>query len=336
MKAILVSQFGGPDVLKLVKTKIPDVKENKILIKLLAIGINPVETYLRAGTYRILPKLPYIPGRDCAGVVHAVGSRVLRFHPGDLVFCDTMKKGAYAQYYLTSENTILLLGKHLTFAQGAAIGIGYRTAYRALFERARIESGERVLIRGASGGVGLPCIEMAKLHGCFVVATSSSSLGQDQCRLKGADVVMSHNIDIDIIQKLMDDSLFDVIIEMLANKNLDSDLKLLSRGGRVIIVGNKGNIKINPRDLMMKETSIIGMLGGPKNSTEFRRYRGYLNTNILNGRFSPTVNLLIPLEKASNSHIEVIKHTNGTVGKIILCPFGIKTANRKGYFYNRK
>jgi NADPH2:quinone reductase len=208
------------------------------------------------------------------------------------------------------------MGKHLTFAQGSAIGVGYRTAYRALFERAQIESGERILIRGASGGVGLPCIEMAKLHGCFVVATSSSSLGQDQCRIKGADVVMSHSIDVETIQRLMDDSLFDVIIEMLANKNLDSDLKLLSRGGRVVIVGNKGNIKINPRDLMMKETSIIGMLGGPKNNAEFRRYRGYLNTNILNGRFIPTVNLSLPLEKAPESHLEVIR----SLGLILMFP----------------
>merc|ERR550539_151763 len=116
-----------------------------------------------------------------------------------------MKFGAYAEYFAVPEVDVLPLGDNITFAQGAAIGVGYRTAYRALFERARIESGERVLIRGASGGVGLPCIEMAKLHGCFVVATSSSGLGQDQCRLKGADVVMSHNIDIDTIHKLMDD-----------------------------------------------------------------------------------------------------------------------------------
>lgn len=329
MQAILVSKFGGPEVLKVEEIKIPKIEDNEILIKVLAVGINPVETYLREGTYRILPQLPYIPGRDCAGIVETIGSKVTSFQPGDPVFCDTMKKGAYAQYYSIAEEFVLPLGKHLTFSQGAAVGVGYRTAYRALFERAKVDSGERILIRGASGGVGLPCLEMAKLHGCFVVATASSFRGQNQCCLKGADAVFGHNIDLETVQRLTNGDMFDVIIEMLANKNLDSDLQLLGRGGRIVVVGNRGRTEINPRDLMMKETSIIGMLGGPKNDLETRRYRSYLKIQILNGNLSPTVGSLYPFFQAPRTHNEVIKHTKGTTGKIVLCPFGIESALKR-------
>jgi len=327
-KVVLVEKFGAPEVLQLKEVKISTPGPKEVLVKVYAVGINPVETYLRAGTYRRLPELPYVPGRDASGVIESVGAEVSHLKVGQRVFCDSMTKGAYSQYFCVPAEDVLPLGEILSFAQGAAVGVGYRTAYRALFEKAKIESGHWVLIRGASGGVGQACIEMACLHGAKVIGTSSTEKGREVILKKGAKHALNHSGDNfnQEIMKLTEGNGVDVVVEMLANKNLDADLQILAQGGCVVIVGNRGRIEINPRDLMMKETRILGMLGGPRNDSEKRRYRNYLIAQIHSGRFQPTVGYQFDFEDAPKAHEEVISHSKGTLGKIILCPFGLEAA----------
>jgi len=329
MKAIVISEFGEPSVLKIQEVPKPEPKEDEVLIRVHAFGINPVETYLRAGTYRRLPTLPYTPGRDCGGVVEQVGASVTEFQVGDRVFTDTMRKGAYSQYFAVPEADVLLLGDGVTYGQGASVGVGYRTAYRALFEKANINSGDWVLIRGASGGVGQACIEMACLHGARVIGSSSTEQGRALIMSKGAEAALNHNSESfeDEIKDITGGDGIDCIVEMLANKNLHSDLQILAQNGAVVIVGNRGTIEINPRDLMMKETRILGMLGGPRNPAERKRYQAYLASNIKKGIFSPSVGVSFPLEECPESHVEVLEHNKGTTGKIIVCPFGVENAN---------
>ncbi|XP_012578121.1 PREDICTED: quinone oxidoreductase isoform X2 [Condylura cristata] len=153
MRAIRVLEFGGPEVLKLQSdVAVPFPKDNQVLIKVHACGVNPVETYIRSGTYSRKPLLPYIPGSDVAGVIEAVGDNVSTFKKGDRVFTSSTITGGYADYALAADHTVYTLPEKLDFKQGAAIGIPYFTAYRALFHSAHVKAGESVLVHGASGG----------------------------------------------------------------------------------------------------------------------------------------------------------------------------------------
>jgi len=173
------------------------------------------------------------------------------------------------------------------------------------------------------------CIEMACLHGAKVIGTSSTEKGREVILKKGAKYALNHSGDDKFNEEIVNltgGNGVNVIIEMLANKNLDADLQVLAQGGCVVVVGNRGRIEINPRDLMMKETRILSMLGGPRNDAEKRRYRNYLTAQIHSGRFQPTVGYQFDFEDAPKAHEEIISHSKGTLGKIVLCPFGIEAA----------
>ncbi|XP_021482430.1 quinone oxidoreductase isoform X2 [Meriones unguiculatus] len=272
MRAIRVFEFGGPEVLKLRSdVAVPVPQGHQVLIKVHACGVNPVETYIRSGAYSRKPVLPYTPGTDVAGVIESVGDSVSAFKKGDRVFCSNTVSGGYAEFALAADDTVYPLPETLDFRQGAALGIPYFTACRALFHSARVRAGESVLVHGASGG--------------------------ESAGIKQGGV--------------------DVIIEMLANKNLSHDLKLLSRGGRVIVVGCRGPIEINPRDTMAKETSIIGVSLFSSTKEEFQQFAGILQAGMEKGWLKPVIGYEYPLEKAAQAHEDII-HRSGKMGKMIL------------------
>ena len=155
MKAIRMKAFGGPEVLELSDEPNLVPGPGQVLVRLMAAGVNPVETYIRAGTYAKLPPLPYTPGSDGAGVVESVGAGVdARLQPGQRVWVAGSVSGTYAEQTVCVAGRVFALPDHVTFEQGAALGIPYSTAYRALFQRGGAKSGETVLVHGATGGVG--------------------------------------------------------------------------------------------------------------------------------------------------------------------------------------
>ncbi|XP_036206191.1 quinone oxidoreductase isoform X2 [Myotis myotis] len=262
MRAIRVFEFGGPDVLKFQSdVAVPITKDHQVLIKVHACGVNPVDTYIRSGTYSRKPPLPYTPGSDVAGVIEAVGENVSAFKKGDRVFTAGTISGGYAEFAVAADDTVYTLPEKLDFKQGAALGVPYFTAYRALLHSARGKAGESVLVHGASGGVGLAACQIARAYGLKVLGTAGTEEGKNIVLRNGAHEVFNHREVnyIDKIKKSVGEKGIDIIIEMLANVNLSNDLNLLSYGGRVIIVGSRGPIEINPRDTMAKETSIIGV-----------------------------------------------------------------------------
>ncbi|XP_054368779.1 quinone oxidoreductase isoform X5 [Mirounga angustirostris] len=180
---------------------------------------------------------------------------------GDRVFTTSTISGGYAEYALAADHSVYTLPEKLDFQQGAAIGIPYFTAFRALLHSARVKAGESVLVHGASGGVGLAACQIARAYGLKVLGTAGTEEGQNIVLQNGAHEVFNHRElnYIDKIKKSVGEKGIDVIIEMLANVNLSNDLNLLSYGGRVIVVGSRGPIEINPRDTMAKESSIIGV-----------------------------------------------------------------------------
>uniref|UniRef100_A0A8C6V743 Crystallin zeta n=1 Tax=Naja naja TaxID=35670 RepID=A0A8C6V743_NAJNA len=320
MKAIKVFEFGGPEVLKLqLDTLVPVPKENQVLIKVHACGINPVDTYIRSGTYKKKPSLPYTPGTDVAGVIEEVGEHVTAFKKGDRVFTLGTISGGYAEYTVASINTIFPLSDKLDFKQGAALGIPYFTAFRALFQKGSAKAGETVLVHGASGGVGIAACQLARAYGLKVWGTAGTEKGMDLVLKNGACRVFNHRKSdyLAEIKKIAGAQGVDVIIEMLANVNLANDFQLLSRGGRVMIVGSRGPIEINPRDIMGNESSIIGITLFSASKEEMHTCAMAVLAGIEAGWLKPAVGPEYPLEKAAEAHKDII-HSQGALGKMVL------------------
>src|SRR6202158_2575397 len=179
MKAIVVHQFGGPEVLKLEELPTPKPAAGQVLVRIHAAGVNPYDTYMRAGTYAVKPPLPYTPGSDGAGVVEAIGEGVKKVKPGDRVYTAKTVSGAYAEYTLALEEQVHTLPEKITFLQGAGVWIPYGTAYHALHHSAEARAGETVLIHGASGGVGTAGAQMARAMGLVVFGTAGTQKGLD-------------------------------------------------------------------------------------------------------------------------------------------------------------
>lgn len=320
MRAIRVFEFGGPDVLKFQSdVAVPIPKDRQVLIKVHACGVNPVDTYIRSGTYSRKPLLPYTPGSDVAGVIEAVGENVSAFKKGDRVFTAGTISGGYAEFAVAADDTVYTLPEKLDFKQGAALGVPYFTAYRALLHSARGKAGESVLVHGASGGVGLAACQIARAYGLKVLGTAGTEEGKNIVLRNGAHEVFNHREVnyIDKIKKSVGEKGIDIIIEMLANVNLSNDLNLLSYGGRVIIVGSRGPIEINPRDTMAKETSIIGVALYSSTKEEFRQFAAALQAGMEVGWLKPVIGSQYPLEKAVQAHENII-HSSGATGKMIL------------------
>ena len=319
MKAIRVHEFGGPEVLKL--EDVPDLPPGpgQVLVQVHAIGVNPVETYIRTGTYATKQPLPYTPGGDAAGVVASFGSGVSNVKPGDRVYTAGSVSGTYAEQTLCNEAQVFPLPDNVSFEQGAAVGTPYGTAYRALFQRGVARPGETGLVHGASGGVGTAAVQLAHAAGLTVVGTAGSDAGLKLVKEQGALHAVNHSAlgYTDELMKLTGGRGFDLILEMLANKNLAADLGMLVKRGRVVVIGNRGSIEINPRDTMAREADIRGVTVFGANEQEVREMRSALYAGLENGTLRPVIRQKLPLAEAARAHAEVMKHS-GAGGKIVL------------------
>ncbi|XP_061653057.1 quinone oxidoreductase [Phyllopteryx taeniolatus] len=320
MRAIRVKEFGAPSVLKLCDdVKVPQPGSGQVLIRVHACGVNPVETYIRAGTYGRKPSLPYTPGTDAAGVVECVGEGVAAVKAGDRVFTTSTQSGGYAEFAVTTEESVHKLPDTLDFSQGAAIGIPYFTAYRALVHKAHVKPGETVLIHGASGGVGLAACQLSRMLGLKVLGTAGTKEGMELAAKNGAHMAFNHREE-DYTGKIMEATGgqgVDVIVEMLSNVNLNKDLQMMAFGGRVAVVGSRGSIELNPRDTMAKETSIIGVALFAATPAERKECAALLVAGMEAGWLRPIVGDRYQLDKAAQAHQDIIE-SRGATGKIVL------------------
>jgi NADPH2:quinone reductase len=265
MKAILVREFGGPDVMRVEDLPDPQPEPSELLVKIRAVGVNPVDAYIRAGTYVREPALPYIPGSDAAGEIEEVGAAVTGFARGDRVYIYGTRNGAstgtYAERAVCFPTQVYRLPARASLGQGAALGVPYTTAYRALFHRAGAKPAETVLVHGATGGVGMATVQLARAHGMRVIGSGGTDRGLQTVLEQGADVVVDHRTPYyaDQIMRFTAGRGVDVIIEMAAHINLDRDLGLLAPQGRVVIVGNRGRVEIDPRQTMSRDAAVLGM-----------------------------------------------------------------------------
>ncbi len=324
MKAIRVHQFGPPDVMKLEDVPDPKPGPGQVLVRVRAVGVNPLDAYVRAGTYTIKVDLPYIPGSDAAGVIEAVGDGVTQWKRGDRVYIYTtvsgVRAGAYAELAVCNSSQVHALADKATFSQGAAVGVPYSTAYRALFQKAQAKPGETVFIHGASGGVGIAAIQLALARGLRVIGTASSGRGQDMVKQQGPVEVLDHHSPdyLEKVTALTGGRGPDIILEMLANVNLGKDLSIIAPHGRIVIIGNRGTIEINPRAAMQRDATILGMMIPNASDAEVASIHAALVAGLANGSLKPVINQELPLKDAPRAH-ELLMQP-GAYGKIVLIP----------------
>jgi NADPH2:quinone reductase len=318
MKAVRVHEFGGPEQLEVEDVEEPRPAAGEVLVEMHAIGINPVDTYIRSGTHAVKPALPYTPGSDGAGIVLSVGEGVQRLAPGDRVYVAGSRTGTYAERAVGRESQVQPLPERTSFAEGAALGVPYSTAYRALFQIARAAPGEWLLVRGASGGVGVAAVQLARAAGLTVIGTAGTEAGKALVREQGAHHVLDHGDVAGRLQDLTGGRGADLILEMLANRNLAEDLTLLARRGRVVVIGNRGTIEINPRDAMRRDAAIFGMTLFNATEEERSSIHAALRAALENGTVRPVIGRRLPLAEARRAHELVLEP--GARGKIVLVP----------------
>ena len=320
MKAIRVAGFGPSEVMRL--EEVPDLVPGpgQVLVTVKAAGVNPVDTYIRSGLYRPDMKLPYTPGLDAAGVIAAVGPEVKHRSVGQRVYVAGSVSGTYAEQTLCKEFQTHPLPKGISFGQGAALGVPYGAAFRALFQRANARAGETVLVHGASGGVGIAALQLARAAGLRVIGTAGTREGLALALAQGAHHVLNHRQGgyLDQLPELTCERGVDLILEMLANVNLDSDLNALGTGGRVVVIGSRGRVEIDPRTAMGRETSILGMTLYNASDKEMASIHAALAAGLENGTLRPVVSRELPLSEAAMAHDAVME--TSTLGKFVLIP----------------
>ncbi len=316
MKAIRVHEFGAPEVMKLEELPDPTPGPGQAVVRIRAAGVNPVETYIRSGAYANKPAVPYTPGSDAAGTIHRVGEGVTSWAPGDRVYTAGTVSGAYAELALCNESQLHRLPDNLTFSQGAGIHVAYVTAYRALFQRSRARAGQVLLVHGATGGVGLAVTQFAVALGMTVVGTGGTDRGRRLVREQGAAHVLDHKSSdyLDQLMQLTGGRGVDLITEMLANVNFGKDLTVLAKGGCVVVIGSRGTVQVNPRDLMRTEGSVVGLLGGTPE--DVGQAHAAIAAGLRAGTLRPIVGQELPLADAPKAHHQIIE--SSALGKIVL------------------
>lgn len=329
MKAIRVEEFGGPEVMKLIEMPQLRPGPGEVLVRMHAVGVNPVETYIRAGAYPRKPALPFTPGNDGAGVVEEVGPPSAEtssaanetrseLRPGDRVYTAGSISGTYAEHALCKPTQLHRLPEKASFAQGAAMGTPYATAFRGLIQRGQARPGETVLVHGASGGVGTAAIQLARARDLRVFGTAGSERGRALVREQGAEEVFDHRAP-DYLAKIMDATSgrgVDLILEMVAHLNLGKDLTILAPRGRVVVIGNRGRVEIDPREAMSRDADIRGMVLPNTPAAELASIHSALVAGLEDGTLRPIIGRQLPLADAPEAHRALLEP--GALGKIVM------------------
>lgn len=326
MKAISVQEFGAASNLNYINCERPPLGERQVRIRIHYAGVNPVDRLIRQGGYGFFePDLPYTPGFDGAGDIIEVGQEVKDLKVGDRVFgaalINNATSGSYAEEWVVDACAVQALPSFMSYEEGAALGLNALAAHRALFEVGALTKEDTVMIHGASGGVGTVAIQLAKAQGAQVIGTAS--LPEDRALLEslGADLTTPHvskdNEAAETIKAFTHGKGPSLLIEMVGDKNLDTDLNLIRQGGRIVITGAGGDTTIAPRKIMGKEAIIKGMgvwyTTPSEQASMLREIKRLSEKKQLKG----IVGDVYPLEDANESH-EAIEAGRTSHGKTLL------------------
>ena len=305
MKAVVIHEYGGPDVLKYEHLPRPEPQADQVLVRVIAAGVNPVDGMIRSGMFADEKRaFPIILGGDIAGVVEKVGSKVTKFKSGDPVFAYVSldNSGGYAQYALVTEREAAPKPKSLMYVEAAAVPIVALTAWQALIDTAKLGSGQTVLIHGGSGGVGSFAIQIAKARGVKVIATASSA-NQDFLKQLGADVA------IDYTKEKFEDVAkdVDVVLDSIGRDTLARSYAVVKKGGIIV------SLVASPKQSELEKHGIRGAaLSVDPNSEELNEIGKLIDEKKIRVIVSQT----FPLPEAMKAQEQVA--TGHTRGKIVL------------------
>jgi NADPH2:quinone reductase len=312
MRAICVHAFGGPEVLRLEEVADPRPGPGQVRVRLQAAGVSPADVEVRAGTFVRLPQLPYTPGSAGAGVVDAVGEGVAGVRVGDRVWLTGAP--TYAESCVVAAGRVHPLPARLSFAQGAAIGGSYATAYQAIHLVAGVRPGDHVLVHGGSGAVGTAALQLLAAHGAIAVGTAASEAGRAHVAAQGA-AALPHDAWDDLLAATGGRG-YDAILEMRAEDNVLRDGALLAPRGTVVLVGAHAEARFNPLELMVRGACIRGMATFLLTADEQRRVELAIAAGLADGRLVPAVGQSFPLAEAASAHQAV--WTGAKAGKVVL------------------
>lgn len=303
IQAIRVHQYGGPEELKLEQIARPVPQEGEVLVRVYAAGVNPIDWKIRSGALKnMFPvPLPHIPGRDIAGIVEEVGPGVTAFQTGQAVFGQSAQ-GGYSEYTTASVKTLALKPEKLSFDEAAAIPVGATTAWQGLFDHGDLQPGQRVLIQGAAGGVGLFTVQFAYWKGAHVIG-SASTANVDFVHALGAETVIDYTSTA--VEKEVHD--VDLVFDTVGSKTLESSLQALKRGGTLVtIAGQPSQEKAQERDIH------IDWFSAQVNSDLLRTFARLIDE----GQVKVAIAARFPLSEASKAH-ELSQSGHGR-GRIVL------------------
>ena len=302
MKAIVVHQYGGPEVLKYEDAPRPDLKEDEILIRTMAAGVNPVDAYIRSGRYG-KGSLPYIPGLEVAGIVEKTGAKVTKFKAGDPVYAHlNFNGGGYAEFSIATESETATKPKSISFEQAAAVPLAATTAWQALVDTAGLKSGQTVLIHGGSGGVGHFAVQIAKARGAKVIATASTE-NQDLLKQLGVDQAIDYTKTK--FEEVVKD--VDVVLEATRSDSMSRSYGVVKKGGFIVSV-------TGPPD--QAELDKHGIRGSGMGVHPDAHVLEELAKLIDEKKIVPIVSQVFPLAEADKAHRQI--ETRHTRGKIVL------------------
>ncbi len=322
MKAVLCKAFGPAENLVLEDVPMPEPKKNEILVNVHAAGVNFPDTLIIEGKYQFKPPFPFSPGGEASGVVAAVGEKVSHLNVGDRVMALT-GWGSFAEYVAVAGYNVLPIPEAMDFTTAAAFSMTYGTSMHALRQRANLQSGETLLVLGASGGVGLAAVEIGKAMGARVIAAASSADKLDVAKKAGADEFINYsetNLK-DEVKRLTHGNGVDVIYDPVGGDLFDLAVRSLAWNGRLLVVGfASGRIPQLPANLvLLKGASVIGVFWGSfaqrqpqDNAANFQQ----LFTWYGEGKLKPLVSKVYSMEQAGEAIDSLGKRK--AVGKVVV------------------
>ena len=323
MRAIEISQPGGPEVLQTAIRPVPVPSAEDILIKVVAAGVNRPDALQRAGAYAPPMGASDLPGLECAGEVVAVGPGVSRWTVGDKV-CALLPGGGYAEYVATHQDHALPIPAGLSMLQAAALCETFFTVWTNVFERGGLEAGEVFLVHGGSSGIGTTAIQLANAMGARVFTTAGNAEKCAKCVELGAEIAINYN-DEDYVQVVKDATNgrgVDLILDMVGGSYIARNIRALAMDGRLAMIAFLGGPKaeINFAQIMAKRITVTGSTLRPRSIQD----KAVIASDLLEvvwplieaGRIAPVMDQTFPLEQAADAHRRI--ESAGHIGKIVL------------------
>lgn len=320
MRAIAITEPGGPEVLKAVEVTVPVPKHGEILIRVAYAGVNRPDALQRAGQYAPPPTASRLPGLEAAGWVAAVGPGVTRWQPGDRVTA-LLPGGGYAEYAITPEDHALPVPEGIDLRAAACLPETCFTVWSNVMLRGGLRAGERFLVHGGSSGIGTTAIQMARALGARVFATAGSAEKCAACEALGAERAINYREE-DFVSILKAEGGAHVILDMVGGDYIPRNIKALADEGRLVQIAflQGAKVELNFAEVMMRRLTLTGSTLRPQSDLAKARYARHLLKHVWpmveRGTLRPVMDSEFALEDAAEAHRRI--ESSGHIGKIVL------------------